>query len=299
MRERRIRLVVTGDMERKALMPSLRRHFPTNDVHGVQVTWLAPRMTNGVTTHRLRAEADPSRPMSTLARAVLAEALDGSEGTPADLVIAVDDLELHNTDQPDVVCAHFRRAFEQELGKRLMGLLDGERDDTRALVRARCSFHLVSPMIEAYVFGEDDALRRAGCADSVAPMLRSTDWEDFWCVDPGFQPTCLAENTKKAAPPLANTWWQEERHAKHYLEHLVFQDEGAFYEETREGARALEVLAWPAVPRQDTECALVRALFEDLSDFFGVHSPMVGGVPSPHTYAGHPTPSSSRLLRNM
>jgi len=299
MTERRIRLVVTGDLERKALVRSLRQHFPQEDLHGTPVTWLPPRKTNGVTTHRLRANASPSNPMCTLARAVLAEALDGADGKPADLVVAIDDLELHNVDQPAVVCQHFVAATHQELERRLRGLLSGEQDAARARVRERCSFHLLSPMIESTFFGEKAALVRAGCAPTVSPALRTTDWEDFWCTDPSFLLRSTEVNAAKAAAPLANSWWREERHAKHYLEHLVSDHDG-FYEETVGGARALEPLTWPTVPRQPTECPLIRALFDDLANFFGIFSPLPSGTPSPHTCAsGIPGPRSTRLLRNL
>ena len=299
MPERRIRLVVTGDLERKALVPSLRRHFPKTDIHNDPVNWLPPRKTHGATSHRLREGAPPSKPMRNLARAVLAEALHGSDGRPADLVVAIDDLELHNVDQPEVVCQHFAAAMRLELDKHSEAYLVGDREEHRARVRARCSFHLVSPMVESYLFGEQAALVRAGCEASVAPRLRSTDWEDFWCTDPDFQSHCSAVNTRMSAPPLEHGWWHEERHAKHYLEHLVSQTD-RFYEETSGGAEALTTLAWTGVPKQPAECPLIRALFEDLADFFGVHSPLGPGQASPITYAGGaPKPGSPRLMRNL
>lgn len=295
---RRIKLVVTGDLEAKVLAASLRRQFPSSCVDGVPVSWQTPRKVHGATTHRLRPGAPPSNPMRTLAKAVLAEALIGDGGRPADLVVAIDDLELHNVDQPDAVCAAFRAAMAEEAPRFLRDRSAHEQAEARGLIRSRCSFHLVSPMIESYFFGETDALLRVGCGRGVTPLVRSSDWEDFWVTDPAFVARCEAENEKKAAPPLANNWWREERHAKHYLESLVAQA-GRFYEETAGGAEALSTLDWPFVPREAVDCPLIRALFADLADFFGVHSPLGEGTQSPHTYSGLPGPRSSRLLRNM
>jgi len=296
VKPRRISFIVTGDVEKKSLVPSLRRYFPATDIDGVPVTWLTLPKLKGATTHRLRAGADPGTPMRKLARAVVAEALRGADGTPADLVIAVDDVEVHNVDQIGVVCDHFRQAIGVEFGAFVAKWLVGEQAEARVRVRERCSFHLLSPMVESVFFGEHAALVRAGCAPGVEPRLASTDWEDFWCVDPDLLPHFDRENAAKAA---STPWWREERHAKHYLEHLIGAHSGAFYEETSHGARALQVLVWPTVPKGPTDCLLLRALFNDLADFFGVHSPLGGGSASPETYVGPPGRRSTRLLRNM
>lgn len=294
----RIQLIVTGDMERRALAPSLRAQFPPVAPNGCAVDWLEPRKLSATTTHRLRAGQPPSSPMLGLAKAVVVEALRGATGQPADLVLAVDDLELHNVDQPDVVCDHFRRAVITALAQHTAGWLTGDQQAARNTVRARCSFHLLSPMVEAVLFGEHAALVRAGCHPAAVPQLRSTDWEDFWCTDPAFLPRCATENAKKAGPPQPMPWWREERHAKHYLDHLIDLNNG-FYDETQQGARALVSLDWPSVPKAPADCPLVRAMFEDLADFFGVHSPLGPGTRSPHTYSGPPSPGSTQLLRNM
>ncbi len=112
----RIRVIVTGDLERLAMVPSLRRWFPDKDLDDHPVVWSRAQKWHGATTHRLRAGTGPSKPMRTLARAMLAEAFDGADGTPSDLVVVIDDLELHNVDQPDVVCDHFRRGRAARAG---------------------------------------------------------------------------------------------------------------------------------------------------------------------------------------
>ncbi len=282
------------------MVASLKRWFPTKDLGGVAVQWARPQMKHGATSHRLRPEGLPSNPMMGLARAMIAEALDGADGTPSDLVLVVDDLELHNIDQPEVVCVHFRSAVETELSRRFhrLGTLVGEQQDARASVQARCGFHLISPMVESYLFGEHAALVRAGCATTVSPQVATPDWEQFESTDPPFLVSSNARNAEMAATPLFNTWWREEHHAKHYLEHLVNQCDG-FYDETVGGVAAFEALEWPEVVAPPDVCPLIRALFGDLADFFGIFSRLPSGIRSPHTYSGPPRPGSRQLLRNM
>jgi hypothetical protein len=292
----RIRLVVTGDLEGAAMVASLRRMFGGRTSTNDEVQWLRPRMTAGATTHRLRPDAPPSRPMQALARAMVAEALDGADGTPADLVIVIDDLELHNVDQPELVCAHFRAAVELVLAARQLSLVAERR--ARGRLRERCAFHLLSPMVESYLFGDSAALQRAGCPLGVAPQLRSADYEDFWSTDPSWAPHIRAVHARQHAPPPSAPWWQEERHAKHYLEHLV-SGGGRLYEETQSGADAFAALDWPKLPTNPTHLPLLRALFDDLGDFFGVVTPLPPGGPSPHTYPPRTVSREKLLLRNL
>lgn len=70
---KRIRFVVTGDLERKAIASSISAQFPAVANDGAPVEWLRPQMTPAATTHRLIASQPPSGPMRALARKVLAE----------------------------------------------------------------------------------------------------------------------------------------------------------------------------------------------------------------------------------
>ena len=293
---RRIRFIVTGDLERAAMVRSLRRMFGDQTHSNEQVQWLTPRMTPGATTHRLRLDAPPSRAMVGLARAMLAEALEGSDGTPADLVVAIDDLELHNIDQVGVVCAHLRASVERVLDERQLNLAAERR--ARAALRERCAFHLLSPMVESYLFADGQALQRAGCDPAHRPCLRSADVEDFWSTDPSWGDHIRSANARQHTPPRSAGWWREERHAKHYLEHLVSLS-GRLYEETRGGVDAFAALNWAALPTEPGFVPLIRALFDDLSDFFGVESPLPVGSPSPHTYPPRTADRGSLLLRNL
>ena len=285
---KRIRFIVTGDLERKAIVASLSAQFPKVASDSTPVEWLRPQKTPAATTHRLIASQPPS--------GVLAEVAEGEDGTPADLVIAVDDLELNNFDQPAIVCRHFSLALEGEIERRALSQAAEER--LRNRIRARCSFHLLCPMVEAYFFGEYESLTRAGCAPDVHPLLRDENVEAFNCQDPTWLPTCALANERKhrdANQPMP--WWREERHAKRYLEHLVAQN-GGFYEEVHGGSAAFRTLDWPRVPSGPEAVAFIRAMFEDIADFLGVTSPL-GPLPAPSlTYPDRRVDRTQLLLRN-
>ncbi len=71
----RIKLIVTGDLEKLALSQSLMKHFP--GIHnGKNVIWDEPWKTQGATSYQLqslKAGGLVSNPMKGLAKAMLAE----------------------------------------------------------------------------------------------------------------------------------------------------------------------------------------------------------------------------------
>lgn len=99
-------------------------------------------------------------------------------------------------------------------------------------------------------------------------------------------------------PPFA-TWWREQRHAKHYLEHLVERNDG-WYDEANQGRRAFAELAWSQVQGSGTMLPLMESLLEDLADFFFELNPLGAEVSrSPLTYPGKGVDRRKLLLRNM
>ncbi|MDD2725213.1 MAG: hypothetical protein PHH59_14490 [Methylovulum sp.] len=77
----RIKLIVTGDLEKLALSQSLKKHFPSTH-NGKNVIWDEPRKTHGATSYQLQplsAGNSLSNPMIELAKAMLAEALEGKK----------------------------------------------------------------------------------------------------------------------------------------------------------------------------------------------------------------------------
>jgi hypothetical protein len=289
----KIKLVVTGDMEAKSLAVSLKSQFPTHK-NGDMVIWDKARKMNCTTSHPLRRESDePSQPMLNLARAMLAEALDGKHGTPADLVIVIDDVELGNLGQEDVISKHFRLAVEAELEKRELSA--GTLDRYKGIIRERCSFHVLRPMAEAYFFSEAQVLEAMGV--SAKPLLRhATNVEDFEAADSVWLPECYLQNQTQAKN--GREWWRHEMHPKHYIGHLITRSSSTAYDETMQGAQALQTLNWKNVPKVETDSLFIRALFEDLADWFEVPSPIIGNT-APAFYPPASTRRANLTLRNL
>lgn len=288
----RIKLIVTGDMEKLALHESLRRFFPSNR-DGEDVTWDLPRRVSCATSHQLKEGHPPSRPMQQLARAMLDEVGIGKTGQPADLVVVIDDVELGNLEREVVVAQHFRLAVNT--------CLEAHDANTevryRNLLRKRCSFHLLKPMVEAYFFGDAAALQTSGVPAGTTPRLvHTTDVEQFETDDPAWLPTCHTENSQRQR--RSTPWWQHERHSKHYLEHLTARG-GVFYDETFSGRHALKGLSWTQVPKSPADAPIVRSLFEDIADWFGILSPLGRGLSDPQFYPAQSVDRARLLLRNM
>lgn len=293
----RVRLIVTGDLERVALRSSLSSLFPSARANGAPVEWLRPRKVSCATSHRLVRGAPTSRAMLRLAAALVAEAWEGADGTPADLVVAVDDLVIGNLGQSAVVCEHVRRAIDTVILERQLAAATEAR--LRSRLQASCSFHLLAPMAESYFFGEHAALVRAGCRPDVRPHLtQPEDVERFECSDPAWLPTCLEINQARITSRSPVPWWREERHPKHYLEHLV-REAGGFYDELLGGKAGLETLAWATVGAAPGSIPLARALLEDLADFFGCPNPLGAGLPVAPTYPARTARRSRLRLRNL
>lgn len=285
----RIKLIVTGDMEKLALHKSLRRFFP-NELDGQKVIWEQPRKTQCATSHQLLPNKEPSGPMKELVKAMIAEAGIGKKGEPVDLIVVIDDVELGNLGQEKLIAAHFKKAVRQELNKyntKTMQRYQG-------IFRKKCSFHLLKPMVESYLFGDINALRVVGVPKNDTPKLvHPTDVEQFETNDPAWLPTCIMENAKRQQP-----WWHHECHPKHYLEHLTERGQ-VFYDETTYGKNALEGVAWKKIPKCSNDIPLIRSLFEDIADWFGIQNPLGKGETNPNFYPSKSVNRANLLMRNM
>ena len=314
-----IRLIVTGDLEELALHESLRRVFGDSRHDGEEVIWDPPHKLHGATSRRLLTSERPPRPIRELVRVMLDEVLIGKHDSPADLVLVIDDVELDNIDQEVVIAGHFKSALEEALATRLKDRSLQVRERSRERVRERCSFHLLRPMVESYFFGDIDALRSMGArstpllrhidversetdsTSSASPerarLLPHVDVENFETIDtdPGWLEECRISNERQHRE---RPWWRHERHPKHYLEHLLNR-EGLLYDEKIHGESALQNLDWEHVPKADADCAVVRCLFEDLADWFGVANPLGPGDMQECLYPLRSVDRSKLLLRNM
>lgn len=203
------------------------------------------------------------------------------------------DLELANADQPGVVLAWIRRAVLEDIDRKYPSMDAAAR--ARERVRARCSFHLFVPLVEAYFFGERAALTRAGIPEAATIYRRGDDVEDFETDDPDFLPLCTVRNAEKASHDRG--WWREERHPKRYIDFLV-ERAGGTYTDTV-GARSLATLDWPAVGALPAATRFARSLFEDLASLLGTVNPLAPGDTHEGTSPAKRTRREERVLRNL
>lgn len=305
MAEKRIKLIVTGDSEKAALHRSLAQCFPTHTASGDSVVWDTPRKEAGVTSYRLKAGKPPSSSMKTLVNAMFAEALNSKQpnGTPPDLVIVVDDVELGNAGQEGVIV----QAFQTAVKDKLKALQQQQSASTFSRIQARiqtaCSFHLLCPMVESYFFADSATLAVGGVAASISPrLLHPTNVEQFDAspdLHPAWQALCQRENSRQHS--LEHLWWQTERHPKHYLSHLLDISGVEGYFETTLGAQMIQALNWNRMAKTPTDSPIISALLEDIWDWFG-QTPLLGdcvGQSSPATYQVRTLRPTQRLLRNI
>lgn len=281
----RVGLIVTGRCEHRALSGSLQRVFPE-----ATFSVLSREPLDSFTSADLR-EMPESRAPDSLR--IFAERLVAAveDDDPPDLVVAIDDLELVNAPHPELVAQRVRDAVHAHLQSHSWTSM-GAQEKVTQLVRKRCSFHLLAPMVEAYLFAEPAALTRAG-ATRPARVDPAIDLEDFVTDDPDYL----------GHPPMPHrqrlkSWAIDgrARHPKHYLRFLCDPADPYTqrYRESVGGAAALRELAWPQVFAHAERVRLARALFEDLADGLGVPHPFPG--------TGHPATSDfkrARVLRNL
>jgi hypothetical protein len=280
----RVQLIVTGELERVALAASLRHAFPEDELD-----FLPPQKVQDFTSSRLgshpgRVPGQKTRAQAMAQAIVSAFAPGRFLNAIPDLVLAVDDLELVNVDQPHVVTAYLAREIELTIKDRQF--LRSDETRVRELLRRRASFHLFVPMPEAYFYAEPAALARAGAKAESRFDVALCDTEVFVVDDPAYR-----EWLEKVAPLAV----EPHRHPKQYLRYLcdpTASGERA-YRETREGAKALEELAWSEVTARADRETYARALLEDFADGIGTSWQSPGPV-APLTAL-----RSGGLLRNL
>jgi hypothetical protein len=285
---KKIVLIVTGECERTGLVPSLQRYFPSAEFG-------RPLSADSFTSARVRLnDLQPrSRPrqVDRLAAAMVAATDPGRTGERPDLVLAVDDVELPNLDQVDVVVTQLREAVKYHLATYPWPSARRQEQVTQRL-REHCSFHLLSPMVEAYFYGEPAALIRAGTQRPSTVDAQLLDVEDFTVQDPPFLE--VPDKEKYWATP------DRQRHPKRYLQYLC-DPEGneqnpspSRYRETQGGVKALRELDWSGALSQETHARLARSLFADLAAALEVDTPFPGRC-HPETS----TPGPNAVLRNL
>lgn len=304
MAEKRIKLIVTGDSEKAALHRSLAQCFPTHTASGDSVVWDTPRKEAGVTSYQLKVGKPPLSSMKTLVNAMFAEALNSKQpnGTPPDLVIVVDDVELGNAGQEGVIVQAFQAAVKDKLNALQQQQSASTFSRIQARIRTACSFHMLCPMVESYFFADFATLAVGGVATSVSPRLgHLTNVEQFDASPdphPAWQALCQSKNSERQT---LYPWWQTERHPKHYLSHLLAISAAPVYHETTLGARMIQAVNWNRVAKTPTDSPIISALLEDIWDWFGQTPPLGDcvGQSSPATYQVRTLRPTQRLLRNI
>lgn len=286
----RVRLIVTGDLERGAMGASLRRYFP-------DITFLPPVQLHSMTSSPappITRGARPPAQIRRMAAAMVAECFDRGRHA-ADAVFAIDDLELVNMHRTSVITEWLRMALEQEVDERRSSHLP-RGEITRGL-RERASLHFMVPMIEAYFFADPGALMAAGLPPSTMPALTDVDVENFGTDDPSFLLHADVENRRRQSAGRSHRSFA--KHPKEYLQHLCVRDAGRGYIETRDGVAALERIDWLHVCEKPGVARHIRSLFADLAELAQVANPLGEGETAAETWKRHSSAESERCLRNL
>jgi hypothetical protein len=291
-----IQLIVTGEMEEKALPTALSQAFPELSFN--LKTDIRTRHFNGITSTRMPQHWIPNSPVSKLAYILASKLVDavdpGRNGTPvADMAIVIDDLELANRHQPTIVVQYFRSAVIEYVNTRWSNYQKQQSCFNK--VRNNCSFHLFVPMTEAYFFGEPNALIRAGATQKSTVSGKNIDVENFE----------VTHDTNYLAAPKGTSFWAEnpqERplHPKRYLDYLCCQDlnknKKKRYRETYGGVNALKTLDWESVfSGNPSDVKYLRSLFEDISWRFNLPNPYFGECAPVTAYKT----GRDKILRNI
>jgi len=223
---------------------------------------------------------------------------------PYDFVFALEDLELCNASQPALVVNLMREAVSRHLETASFAS-ESSRSKARDRARARCSFHLLVPMVESYFFGEADtesgALRRAGACQTSAFVPEACDVEKFHVGTTAFvDRERYPDGLKQGGIAVSWAKPQREQHPKHYLSFLCEPDpvtpgQGR-YQETRGGAEALRLLDWKQVLGISAHGTFLRSFIADLADGLGRPMPLPGDL-APLT--APKVGNGGSLLRNL
>lgn len=108
----RVQIIVTGDMELVALATSLRHAFPDHELDFFETLKVPDFTSSRLGNHPGRVPGQKTRAQPMAQALVSALAPGRFLNEIPDLVLAVDDLELANVDQPHVVTTYLAREIE-------------------------------------------------------------------------------------------------------------------------------------------------------------------------------------------
>ena len=289
-----VAVVATGRMECIALCDSLQRLFPGNAVFTLAAA-VDRNDPIGFTSCRVQPRsAIPDPPGDAVDTNVdrvvqiVAAALSADRSRiAADLVVAIEDLELANVGNEAQILEAVRESTVRHL--RLRTRKDPQAAKALSMhFQSRASFHMLVPMAEAYFFADNLALDRAGVPRTRRPALARCT-EDF-LVDAVAEPGFLAnvgECERHHAKKERKCKWDGSqnirlRHPKKYISYLCREDAPnefcTMYAETKGGVAALASIDWSAAMHRMNPPYLC-ALLEDVARAIGAN-PTFGPVPA-------------------
>jgi hypothetical protein len=267
----RVVLITTGSMEELAFPRSLARLFPEHEFVALRMLSFtsAPLPPNYAELREKRAWLN----IEKFATKMVGQIAGGRRDEPrADFVIGIEDMELCNAATPEHITGALRDAVDHSLANW------GDAPTRKRLgeaIRNQCSFHLMTPMTEAYFFADPAALARATAPAPDRPCRfdpSTCDVEEFHVDDPVYVGVPVVPKRQR----VRNDWRCEDRHGhpKHYVAYLTDAqlDGKARYSETKQGCDALADLDWPAIVRSDRSPAVARfarSFLADLVDMLG------------------------------
>lgn len=222
-----ISLLVTGKTELLALADSLAQVFRADFRYANPLSADPERYLRGFTSPDLRnvsgKKVSPESDLGWFVAHLVGGAFPGRHGKPPDLMIGLDDLEVHNAHQADLAVRLVRDAVRDHVERSFSGPV---RDRVYQRLREHCSFHLLKPMVEAYFFGEPAALDRAGVPPRRASEFdpAACDPEDFHVSDAGYMTVPEPPRPKRRNSTYKNDWRRQQEtrpyHPKKYLKYL-------------------------------------------------------------------------------
>lgn len=288
----RVLLITTGVMEERALGTSLQRLFPEHE-------FISKPRLDGFTSAPLPPQLPTRAPLNLdkFAATLIGVFDPGNrkDRPRPDFVLAIDDVELCNAEDPSRITA----ALRETLHRRLDAWPGGSRtvDRLRDELITKVSFHMMAPMTEAYFFAGADALTRATAPapdranrfDNATCDVEAFDVSDTEYLDAPTDPTCRWRRIR-----------ERRGHPKGYLCYLTDPGTGARYSESDHGVRALAELEWFSVTRHAQRTRFARSLLTDLIDMLGppvedVAEALVDGETHPLTWP----PPQDAVLRNL
>lgn len=309
----RVAVLPTGRMELRGVPRALVALFPKHEFYAVPQRAGDMEPFDSFTSSGQPLTLTQKNPnLIEIVERMASELVPGRRGNPPDLLLVLEDLELPNRPRPDIVVQMFRNQTARHL-EQLESTNPRLASRVAEALRSRASFHLATPMIEAWLFADPDGPRNAGVpGERLPPNWESTrDPEAFLTREPAYltDNACAAwdalprqQRKKETKPP----WCKEHRgmHPKAFLAWLCrdpAEKNCTRYRESHEGADALAKLTWADALRSPGHCTYLRALVEDLADGLGETLETLelpaGGRASPHT--DHRMRRPSPVLRNI